>query len=285
MISRCIARSFETHILKSGSSNLKEDIHSLEQYWEKAMDWYSIYNSRLSLKIYKTITPFLNLKEAKKILEIGGGTGLGAEVLIKNLSPSATYTLTDYIECFLKVAKSKNLYNTDIIHAIPSELPFNSDTFDRFIALATIEELETTKKILTEAYRVLQPGGIIAASVSGKREADNYRLICEKVRHKFDIKSPLKFRSDLKNSGIVKQMFIQAGFSKVFGFHENIHFGSTSVPELKKFFMLEPSIAEQPSETLKQIDQFLENEINYLLKVQEEPLGTDFLIVIGYKLL
>ena len=213
------------------------------------MGWYNTYNTRISLKGYKTIAPFLQLEKATKVLEIGGGTGSGAEILIPQLSPSATYTLTDHIECFLKVAKSKNLKNTEVLNVNPSKLPFSGESFDRFVALATIEELETTKIILREAFRVLQPGGIIGTSMSGKRESDNYRVISERVRQKFGIQSPLKFRSDLKNLGMVKKMFQTAGFAKTYTFYENIHFKSKNIQELKTFFMQEPTIAEQDPDT------------------------------------
>lgn len=262
----------------------KEDIEGLEKYWEKALNWYNIYNSRLSLKAYRTIAPFLQLGKAKKVLEIGGGTGSGAEILIPQLTSSATYTLTDHIECFLKVAKEKNLPNTEVLKVVPSHLPFAGESFDRFVALATIEELETTKKVLTEAYRVLQPGGIIGASVTGKREADNYRVISERVRQKFGIVSPLRFRSDLKNTGMIKRMFNEAGFHKTFMFYENITFKSNSIDELKSFFLQEPSLAEQPTEVKQKIDNYIEQELVNLLRVEETPLATDFLLIIGFKL-
>jgi hypothetical protein len=47
--------------------------------------------------------------------------------------------------------------------------------------------------------------------------------------------------------------------------------------------MQEPSIAEQEPETLAKIDKFVEKQLNHLLKVEETPLGTDFLIIIGFK--
>ena len=62
-----------------------------------------------------------------------------------------------------------------------------------------------------------------------------------------------------------------------------IHFESSNIQELKAFFMQEPSIAEQTSDVLEKIDQYLENQLVHLLKVEEVPLGTDFLIIIGFK--
>ena len=261
----------------------KEDIEGLEHYWERAMGWYTTFNAKLSLKTYRTVSPFLQLDKAKKVLEIGGGTGSGAEILLPLLNPAGTYTLTDHIETFLKVARSKNLPNTEVIKVIPSKLPFSGESFDRFVALATIEELETTKNIIREAYRVLQPGGIIAASLSGKREADNYRVIAEKVRQKFGIPSELKFRTDLQNSGFVRRMFQDVGFTRTFLFYEYIQFESENIQELKNFFMQEPSIAEQSGDKLKMIDQYLEKQLNEMLQTEETPLGTDFLVILGYK--
>ena len=265
------------------SAALHEDIEGLEHYWERAMAWYSTFNSKFSLKTYRTVAPFLQLSKAKSVLEIGGGTGSGAEILLPLLCPTATYTLTDHIESFLKIARSKNLPNTEVIKVIPSKLPFIGESFDRFVALATIEELETTRSILREAYRVLEPGGIIAVSLSGKREADYYRVITEKVRHKFGIPSELKFRADLQNTGFVRKMFQHAGFQRTFLFDEYIQFHSEDIQELKNFFLQEPSIAEQNSDTRDMIGHYLERQINQLVKVEETPLGTDFLVIIAFK--
>ena len=66
-------------------------------------------------------------------------------------------------------------------------------------------------------------------------------------------------------------------------FYEYIQFESENIQELKNFFMQEPSIAEQSGDKLKMIDQYLEKQLNEMLQTEETPLGTDFLVILGYK--
>jgi ubiquinone/menaquinone biosynthesis C-methylase UbiE len=280
-----ITRSSVLRFFSSASASVstKSDIENLEQYWERGLPWYNIMNTQLSLKAYKTLAPFLRLDKAKKVLEIGGGTGAGASVLIPHLAPSSTYVLTDHIECFLKVARSRNLPNTEIINCLPSALPFSGESFDRFIALATIEELDTTKKILQEAYRVLQPKGLLSASITGKRESDSYRFILEKVKTKFKISSGLKFRRELKDVRLLTSMFEAAGFSRLYKFYENVYYASDDIEELKNFYLQEPSIAEQDSDKKQEISAYLDKVLNELIRKEGVPVGTDYLFILAYK--
>lgn len=266
----------------SGSAHTSS-IESLEQYWERGLPWYNIMNSQLSLKAYKTLTPFLHLEKAKKVLEIGGGTGAGAALLIPHLPSTSTYVLTDHIECFLKEARNRNLPNTEIINCLPNALPFSGESFDRFIALATLEELDTTKKILQEAYRVLQPKGILSASITGRRDSDSYRFILDKVKNKFNIASGLKFRRELKDVRLVKSMFEAAGFTKLYKFYENVYYASDDIEELKSFYLQEPSIAELSQERKVEIGLYLDKVLNELIRKEGIPVGTDYLFILAYK--
>ena len=279
-----ITRSSVMRLYSSTSASVqRSDIESLEHYWERGLPWYNIMNSQLSLKAYKTMTPFLHLDKAKKVLEIGGGTGAGAALLIPYLPSTSTYVLTDHIECFLKEARSRNLPNTEIIKCLPNELPFSGESFDRFIALATLEELDTTKKILQEAYRVLQPKGILSASITGRRDSDSYRYILDKVKSKFNISSGLKFRRELKDVRLITSMFEAAGFSKLFKFYENVYYASDDIEELKSFYLQEPSIAEQTIERKQEISLYLDRVLNDLIRKEGIPVGTDYLFILSYK--
>lgn len=278
-----ITRLSALRLFTSSAPAATQNIENIEQYWEKGLEWYNIMNSELSLRAYKTLVPFLHLKQAKRILEIGGGTGAGASLIIPHMQPSATYTLTDHIECFLKVAKQRNLPQTEVIKCLPDNLPFSGESFDRFIALATLEELHSTQKIIQEAYRVLIPGGMIAASLSGKRESDSYRLIMDKIKNKFNITSPFQFRNDLKHLGVIMKMFEKTGFKRLFKFYDSAQFGSDDIEVLKKFYLQEPSIAEQPAEKLKDIEEYVGKLLNDLIKREGVPVQTEYLIILAFK--
>jgi len=154
-----ITRLSASRVFSSAPATSTKSIDDIEHYWEKGLKWYTMMNQELSLKAYKTLVPFLDLKQAKKILEIGGGTGAGASQIIPHMSPSATYMLTDHIECFLKVAREKNLPQTEIIKCSPDNLPFSGESFDRFIALAPFKNSTRPKKSFKRPTESFYPVG------------------------------------------------------------------------------------------------------------------------------
>jgi len=279
----------EEHLTKSGGPNLGIPTHPFkgydgpEQYWDNAAQWYDRFISRFSKKIYETMTPFLHLEEADKILEVGAGTGVGAEVLLENTSEHSKLYLTDYSNGLLEYCKAKNLPRTEIKKVNPDNLPFPGEYFDRYLSLATIEELLNPELVLTEAFRVLKPTGILGMSVLGKHSSSTVTKAFGKVRSRLNIKRPLQLRSELTNPGILKAILKECGFQKTITFYEQCHYPSTEIQELKKFFLEEPTIKEAAAANSAEVEQIVEAELTQILKVEETPLNYEALIIIAYK--
>lgn len=111
---------------------------------------------------------FLNPSEDQLILDVAGGTGEPGLTLASMLKKGKV-VITDIAEHMLDIAKEKvkasGLQNIEIMVCDATELPFKNETFDavscRF-GFMFFPDMELAAK---EMYRVLKPGGKIAASV------------------------------------------------------------------------------------------------------------------------
>jgi len=255
-----------------------------EQYWDDAADWYQTFFSKISGKIYETMVPFLNLEDAKSILETGSGIGLGAETFLEHASPEAKLHLTDYSKKFIEKCRERDFPRTEILKASPEALPFSGESFDRYVSLATVEEFENPKLILTEAFRVLKPNSILGLSIQGKRASNRIANVFDSIRSSLNIEKPLKLKKDFRNPSKIGQILKDCGFHRTVFFYEQCHYPSRDIQELKNFFLEEPTV-KQALETGKaeQIHQIIEEHLDYALNQEETPMSYEALIIMGYK--
>lgn len=105
---------------------------------------------------------WLEISETDKILDVGCGTGLLAEVLAKK---NATQTVTgiDLSANMLKVAQNKFLAypNINFHQASVNHLPFSNQSFDIVVCVSTFHYFDEPKTALLEMRRVLKPKGKI----------------------------------------------------------------------------------------------------------------------------
>ena len=262
----------------------KTELSHLVSYWPKAVDWYESYFSKFTLKMYKTASEFLDLPNCHNIIEIGGGLGLGAQVILSKLPPTARYTLTNHVNCLVELTKLKNLPQTEVIKVDPSWLPFTGESFDRYIAMATLEELDNARQVVQEAYRVLEPGGIMVASVTRKMDVHSLWMIFNKIRDKHGISHPLMLKQNLGNVGAVRTIFKEAGFSYIFAFYESARFNSMDANIAKNVFLEEPIIKEaRTNDKTGAIEKSIKKELEELFLTEEIPLSAEFLVIVAHK--
>jgi MPBQ/MSBQ methyltransferase len=102
-----------------------------------------------------------DLRPGQKVCDVGGGTGfctlgvVGAGVL------PADITLLDQSPHQLAKAKAKPLLNgVTIVEGDAENLPFPTDSYDRYTSAGSIEYWPNPQQGICEAYRVLKPGGV-----------------------------------------------------------------------------------------------------------------------------
>ncbi|HMU47469.1 MAG TPA: class I SAM-dependent methyltransferase [Chitinophagaceae bacterium] len=162
---------------------------------------------------------FLNPSGDQQILDVAGGTGEPGLTIAGKLN-GGKVIITDIAENMLDVAKEKTatsgLKNIEFLTCDVSELPFGNETFDavscRF-GFMFFPDMELAAK---EMYRVLKPGGKIAASVWNIPEKNFWVTVTMgTIMKNMDLsppppESPGMFRC--AKPGRMKEVFEKAGF-------------------------------------------------------------------------
>lgn len=103
----------------------------------------------------------------KKLLEIGAGVGTFLVTVRKKYAINAVgiEPSEDEFSPFNKVSKAlfrQNDISEDLIFKAAAEnLPFENNTFDLIYSTNVLEHVKDPKKVLSEAIRVLKPGGFL----------------------------------------------------------------------------------------------------------------------------
>ncbi|HMJ48271.1 MAG TPA: class I SAM-dependent methyltransferase [Ferruginibacter sp.] len=145
---------------------------------DEIREYYSheIEKSRLNLEIFKLegirtkeiISRYL-VKEKLRILDIGGGAGFYAFWLReKGHDVSLVDLSSKNIELVKEHSKSNGIPLTSVEEGNATHLNFNENQFDLVLLLGPLYHLtgkEDRKKALSEAKRVLKPGGILLSAI------------------------------------------------------------------------------------------------------------------------
>ena len=139
------------------------------------MDIETFYNTiadefdKTRVRLWTCVKNYLDTFETNSyILDIGTGNGIYMtyrdDLIMKGIDIS--------IE-LVKICNSKNL---DVIHGNMTNLPFEDNTFDGLLSIASFHHLdneEDRKKTLDEMFRVVKVGGKCFIEVWAKEQNDN----------------------------------------------------------------------------------------------------------------
>lgn len=101
---------------------------------------------------------FLDLRNVRTILEIGSGLGiLAAEIATGH--PKTDVWGIEYATQQLEVAKEQFPPNLHFVQGDAHQLPFNNSRFEVVYCRYVLEHVADPNRVLTEARRILKPGG------------------------------------------------------------------------------------------------------------------------------
>ncbi|KAM0873084.1 hypothetical protein ACQ4PT_038282 [Festuca glaucescens] len=92
-----------------------------------------------------------------KVVDVGGGTGFTTLGIVKHVDKE-NVTLLDQSPHQLEKARQKEALNgVSIMEGDAEDLPFPTDTFDRYVSAGSIEYWPDPQRGIKEAYRVVKP--------------------------------------------------------------------------------------------------------------------------------
>ena len=162
------SKSAHTHF---GYQNVPEENKSglVKEVFNNVSSKYDVMNDLMSVGIHRvwkdTLINWLAPKENQNLLDVAGGTG-DIAIRFLNQAKSGNATILDMTESMLQEG-TKRITNSSLSSRMrwvvgdAMALPFKKNTFDIYTISFGIRNVTKIDKALSEAFRVLKPGGRI----------------------------------------------------------------------------------------------------------------------------
>ena len=126
---------------------------------------YDLMNDFMSLGAHRlwkrTLLNMMNPSQNKKLIDVACGTGDIAKLFLKQVNTSSQITCVDPNKEMINTAKRKLSHFTNLnwVIAPAEQLPIADSSFDFYTISFGLRNTKNLNKALSEAYRVLKPGG------------------------------------------------------------------------------------------------------------------------------
>ena len=148
--------------------NRDEKPQLVNKVFENVAFRYDLMNDLMSGGLHRlwkdTLIDWLAPRKNKHLIDVAGGTGDISFRFLKRTKDAGKVTIVDRNEHMLNEGKARlkephKKNNIEWICADAMELPFSQETFDYFTISFGIRNVLDIGRCLSEAYRVLKPGG------------------------------------------------------------------------------------------------------------------------------
>ena len=126
---------------------------------------YDLMNDLMSLGIHRLwkrdFINWLNPQKNTKLIDVASGTGDIAKLFLDQINYDGNVYCVDENKEMLNISKKKlkNKNNIKWFCENAEELPFDSNEFDYYTISFGLRNIENIDKAISEAFRVLKPGG------------------------------------------------------------------------------------------------------------------------------
>ena len=137
----------------------------VENVFNQVYDQYDLMNDVMSLGIHrlwkKSMISTMNPSPNQKLIDVACGTGDIAKLFLEYVNKDSEITCIDPNKAMIKKAKEKleTYKNLTWMIASAEKLPIPENTFDFYTISFGLRNSKNLDKALSEAYRVLKPGG------------------------------------------------------------------------------------------------------------------------------
>ena len=137
----------------------------VQNVFDQVYDQYDLMNDFMSLGVHrlwkKDLLNMMNPSSNQKLIDVACGTGDIAKLFLNNVNKKSYVTCVDPNIGMIKKGKEKlkKFNNINWIMASAEKLPMTINSFDFYTISFGLRNTKDLNKSLSEAYRVLKPGG------------------------------------------------------------------------------------------------------------------------------
>tara|TARA_A100001011_G_scaffold254037_1_gene262340 strand:- start:668 stop:1372 length:705 start_codon:yes stop_codon:yes gene_type:complete len=155
----------------------------VQNVFDQVFDKYDLMNDFMSLGVHrlwkKNLLNMINASPKQKLIDVACGTGDIAKLFLNNINRDFKITCVDPNKGMINKGKEKlkKFRNLNWIIAPAEKLPLKDDSFDFYTISFGLRNTKNLDKALSEAYRVLKPGGRFICLEFSKIQNSNLNLI------------------------------------------------------------------------------------------------------------
>ncbi|RPG04729.1 MAG: bifunctional demethylmenaquinone methyltransferase/2-methoxy-6-polyprenyl-1,4-benzoquinol methylase UbiE [Pelagibacteraceae bacterium TMED267] len=137
----------------------------VEGVFNKVYNKYDLMNDFMSLGIHrfwkKSLINMMNPSSNKKLIDVACGTGDIGKLFLDNTDKNAEITCVDPNKGMIDQGRQKlsTYKNINWVISYAEKLPFMDNSFDFYTIGFGLRNTKDLNKTISEAYRVLKPGG------------------------------------------------------------------------------------------------------------------------------
>ena len=137
----------------------------VQNVFDQVYDQYDLMNDFMSLGVHrlwkKDLLNMMNPSSNQKLIDVACGTGDIAKLFLNNVNKKSYVTCVDPNIGMIKKGKEKlkKFNNLNWVVASAEKLPIDINSFDFYTISFGLRNTKDLNKSLSEAYRVLKPGG------------------------------------------------------------------------------------------------------------------------------
>jgi demethylmenaquinone methyltransferase/2-methoxy-6-polyprenyl-1,4-benzoquinol methylase len=137
----------------------------VQNVFDQVYDQYDLMNDFMSLGVHrlwkKDLLNMMNPSSNQKLIDVACGTGDIAKLFLNNVNRKSYVTCVDPNIGMIKKGKEKlkKFNNLNWVLASAEKLPMDINSFDFYTISFGLRNTKDLNRSLSEAYRVLKPGG------------------------------------------------------------------------------------------------------------------------------
>ena len=137
----------------------------VQNVFDQVYDQYDLMNDFMSFGVHrlwkKDLLNMMNPSSNQKLIDVACGTGDIAKLFLNNVNKKSYVTCVDPNIGMIKKGKEKlkKFNNLNWVVASAEKLPMDINSFDFYTISFGLRNTKDLNKSLSEAYRVLKPGG------------------------------------------------------------------------------------------------------------------------------